>query len=310
MLYGVHLPIIDLTGESPFTARHIAEYARAAESLGYATLAVTDRLVFPRPFYDGMTALSVAAGHTERVKLATSIIIAPARHPVAMAKAAATLDALSGGRFILGAGPGSLADDHRAVGLNFEERWKRFEECVLAMKALWRREDFKGRYYDIEDVDIAVPNAQTGGPPVYIGSWGSDVGLRRTARLADGWLASAYNTDPPRFAESWRKLRGFLREAGKDADDFPNALSTSYFYITEDPSVRVEMVRGIFAKMLPRPEKDLLRRLLIGSAEQVAERLSAYQAAGLRQVFLWPVRDELQQLETFMTRVASQVESG
>jgi len=306
MFYGAHLPIIDLTGESRFTARRIGEYARASESLGYETLAVTDRLVFSRPFYDGLTALSAAAGHTERVKLATSIIIAPARHPVVLAKSAA-LDALSGGRFILGAGPGSLADDHRAAGLNFGERWRRFEESILAMKALWRREDFKGRFYNVEGVDIAVPNVRKGGPPVYIGSWGSEVGLRRTARVADGWLASAYNTDPPRFAESWGRLRGFLKEAGKDASAFPNALSTSYFYITEDPSVRVEMVRSIFAKMLPRPEEDLLRRLLIGGAEQVAERLSAYKAAGLQQVFLWPVRDEVKQLEMFMKRVAPRV---
>jgi alkanesulfonate monooxygenase SsuD/methylene tetrahydromethanopterin reductase-like flavin-dependent oxidoreductase (luciferase family) len=116
---------------------------------------------------------------------------------VALAKSLAAIDLLSGGRLVVGVGPGSSALDYAAVGIPFEERWKRLKEAVWAMRALWLREvsPFKGEFYSTEGVVLEPYPTQQPGPPIWIGSCGSEAGLRRTARLGDGWLLP---TTPPR----------------------------------------------------------------------------------------------------------------
>ena len=148
------------------------------------------------------------------------------------------------------------------------------------------------------------PNQQPG-PPVWIGSWGSRAGLRRTARLGDGWLASAYNATPELFAEAWGQLREQLVAAGKQADSFPNALATMMLYVTEDGAEAERMVREVLAPALNRPWEELQQRVLVGPAQECAEKLEAYAEAGLQRVFLWPLADELHQLELFRERVDS-----
>ena len=109
--------------------------------------------------------------------------------------------------------------------------------------------------------------AQPLGPPIWVGSWGSDAGLRRVARLADGWLASAYNTTPELFGQAWQALRSQLPDHGKDPDTFPNALATMWCYITDD---RDEADRVLKERVIPtvhRPEEMLRERLPIGPAE-------------------------------------------
>ncbi|HSK99489.1 MAG TPA: LLM class flavin-dependent oxidoreductase [Rubrobacteraceae bacterium] len=135
-------------------------------------------------------------GSTGRMALATTVALPVVRGPVALAKSLAAIDLLSGGRLTVGVGPGSSSRDYAAVGVPFEERWKRLEEAVQALRVLWRGEDppFRGRYYSTEGITLEPHSTQRREPPVWIGSWGSDAGLRRVARLGDGWLASAYNT--------------------------------------------------------------------------------------------------------------------
>jgi alkanesulfonate monooxygenase SsuD/methylene tetrahydromethanopterin reductase-like flavin-dependent oxidoreductase (luciferase family) len=129
--------------------------------------------------------------------LATTVALPIVRGPVALAKSLAAIDLLSGGRLVVGMGPGSSARDYAAVGISFEERWKRLEEAVLAMRALWLREGspFKGEFYSTEGVVPEPYPTQQPGPPIWIGSWGSEAGLRQTACLGDGWLLP---TTPPR----------------------------------------------------------------------------------------------------------------
>ncbi len=306
MDYGAHLPLIGFDGQH-WSLGGLLEYTETAERLGIRALSVSDHLLFPRPWLDGPTALAAVLDRTGQMALATTVALPAVRGPVALAKSMAAIDLLSGGRLVVGVGPGSSARDYAAVSVPFEERWKRLEEAVLTMRALWRREgsSFEGEFYSTEGITLEPYPAQQPGPPVWIGSWGSEAGLRRTARLGDGWLASAYNTTPEQFAGARGRLGEHLRAAGKDPGRFPNAIATMFFFVTEDRAAAERIIREVLARTLNRPEEELGQRLLVGPAEECAEKLAAFQAAGVQRIFLWPVEDELRQLTVFQERVAA-----
>jgi alkanesulfonate monooxygenase SsuD/methylene tetrahydromethanopterin reductase-like flavin-dependent oxidoreductase (luciferase family) len=143
----------------------------------------------------------------------TSVTLPIVRGPVPLAKTLAVIDILSNGRLFVGLGPGSSARDYKIVGMSYEERWKRFDEVVQFLRALWSVDGtcFTGRFYSTADIELEPKPLQRPTPPIWLGSWGSDAGLRRVARLADGWLASAYNTTPDQFKVGLGKLRDNLK---------------------------------------------------------------------------------------------------
>jgi alkanesulfonate monooxygenase SsuD/methylene tetrahydromethanopterin reductase-like flavin-dependent oxidoreductase (luciferase family) len=194
--------------------------------------------------------------------------------------------------------------------MNYEERWKRFDEAIQVLRCLWTTDgvSFTGRFYSTAGIDLEPKPIQKSGPPIWIGSWGSDAGLRRVARLGDGWLASAYNTMPDQFKIGLDKLRGQLKNLGKDPATFPNALATMFMYITDDNARADRVLSETLAPMLNRPLEQLRERLLIGAPEVCAEKLAAYKAAGVQRLFIWPVRDELDQLTVFQKKVATLVD--
>jgi alkanesulfonate monooxygenase SsuD/methylene tetrahydromethanopterin reductase-like flavin-dependent oxidoreductase (luciferase family) len=208
-------------------------------------------------------------------------------------------------------GPGSSRDDYAAVGLDFEERWPRFDEAIGALRALWCGDGASsaGRFYSTDGISLEPRPLQPAGPPIWVGSWGSDAGLRRVARAADGWLASAYNTTPDVFAEAWDALRAQLPEHGKDPDAFPNALATMWCYITDDPAEAERVLQQRLVPTVHRPEEMLRERLPIGPPELFAEKLTAFAKAGVRRVYIWPVADEVQQLHRFWNEVRPLVDS-
>jgi alkanesulfonate monooxygenase SsuD/methylene tetrahydromethanopterin reductase-like flavin-dependent oxidoreductase (luciferase family) len=275
MQYGAHLPLIAF-GNATWTLADICGYAERAAALEYRFLCANDHLFFGRPWLDGPTALAATLERSADMTIATTVALPVIRGPVQTAKMLAALDRLSGGRLIAGVGPGSSQRDYAAVGVAFEERWKRFDEAVRAMRSALDEE------------------AEPGRPPVWIASWGSAAGLRRVTRLGDGWLASGYNTTPQAFGEGRATL-----PAG-----FPNAIATLWLYVTESRSEAKRMLGDVLAPMLKRPVEALRDLALpIGSAQQCAERLSAYAAAGAERVFVWPLADELRQLELFRENV-------
>jgi probable F420-dependent oxidoreductase len=295
----------------PWTLDRLLEYAQSAEGEGFQALAANDHLVFGRPWLDGPTALAAVLARTGRMALATTVALPVVRGPVVLAKSLAAIDLLCGGRLVVGVGSGSSARDYAAVGVPFEERWKRLDEAVQALRTLWLGEGppFRGEFYSTEGVTLEPHPAQRPGPPIWIGSWGSEVGLRRVARLGDGWLASAYNTTPEAFAAARRRLAENLHASGKVSNQFPNAIATMFFYVTEEHATSERIIREVLSPTLNRPEEELQERLLIGPAEECAEKLLAYRAAGAHRIFLWPVEDELRQLATFRERVAPLVGS-
>jgi alkanesulfonate monooxygenase SsuD/methylene tetrahydromethanopterin reductase-like flavin-dependent oxidoreductase (luciferase family) len=127
MELGAHLPLVDLSGRG-WSPRGLASYARTAHQLDYRALAANDHLAFRAPWLDGLVALSSVVGDSGDLTLATTMALPVVRGPAQLAKAAAALDLLSGGRFVLGVGPGSSPLDHALAGLPHAERWQRFDE--------------------------------------------------------------------------------------------------------------------------------------------------------------------------------------
>jgi len=298
-------------GGHPYTLEHLTGYTTAAVRLGFDALSVNDHMVFAVPWLDGPTALAAVIDRSEDLTLATTVSLPVVRGPVQLAKTLGAIDRLSGGRLIVTVGPGSSHQDYAAVGIDFEERWSRLDEAIQALRALWRgdREPFTGRYYSTEGVHLEPLPASKGGPPIWVGSWGSPAGLRRAARLGDGWLASAYNTTPPMFADAWSQLRVQLRKHGKDPETFPNGLATMWFHITENAKEADRVVRERLVPTINRPEEVLRERLPVGPPDRCAELLSSFARAGVQRVFIWPVTDEVDQLERFASTVWPMIDS-
>jgi alkanesulfonate monooxygenase SsuD/methylene tetrahydromethanopterin reductase-like flavin-dependent oxidoreductase (luciferase family) len=243
--------------------------------------------------------------------LATTISLAALRGPVPLAKALAALDVLSDGRLLAGVGPGSSERDYDAVGMPFHDRWKRFDEAVTILRALLGQERAPQgtRYFTAPDLALAPAPRQDAGVPLWIGSWGSAAGLRRVARLGDGWLASAYNTTAEQFVSARALLGGELRRQGRPDKQFPNALVTMWTWITESRVERERVLADVLAPLLKRDVDELRERVCVGSAEQCAELLSRYASAGCQRVYLWPLGDESRQIELAAAEVAPRIDS-
>jgi probable F420-dependent oxidoreductase len=310
MEFGVHLPLISIAVEQRSLGDLLA-FTEAARELGYTHLCANDHLVFSRPWLDGPTALAAVLAQSGQMTLATTVAVPVLRGPAATAKILAAIDLLSGGRLLVGVGPGSSARDYELVGVPFEERWKRLDEAVETLRAHWRADDvaFEGAFYSTAGFSLTPTPAQRPGPPIWIGSWGSPAGLRRVARLADGWLASGYNTTPDLFAQAWVDVQAEVTARGRDGAQFPNGIATMWCYVTEDRADAEAVLTDVLVPMLNRAPEELRAVLPIGSAEECAQKLLAYARAGAQRIFLWPLADERAQLELFPERVIPLVEA-
>ncbi|WP_019930095.1 LLM class flavin-dependent oxidoreductase [Nocardia sp. BMG111209] len=176
----------------------VVESARLAERLGFDHLIAGSHVLDTElgPTLEPLTMLSVIAGATSRIRLATSVLILPLYHPVVLANQTATLDRLSRGRFTLGVGTGWHAGEFEAVGAPFAERGRRADEYLATLRTLWD----KGS----AEVKIAIAPRTAGGPEVWVGG-GSAAALRRSVRFGDAWHGSGL--DPQGLRETRIRLR-------------------------------------------------------------------------------------------------------
>jgi alkanesulfonate monooxygenase SsuD/methylene tetrahydromethanopterin reductase-like flavin-dependent oxidoreductase (luciferase family) len=283
----------------------------AARECGFAAVSANDHFLFQAPWLDGATALAAVIERSGAMELATTIALVALRGPVPLAKTLAALDLLSGGRVVAGVGPGSSERDYDAVGVSYAERWERFDEAVAILRSLLQDDPppEPRRYYALPGSQLAPSPRRPGGVPLWIGSWGSTAGLRRVARLGDGWLASAYNTTPEVFSSAKESLSEQLEARGRDPVRFPNALATMWTWITEDAREAERVLRDVLAPMLRREPDELRDQLCIGPAAKCAELLSRYAQAGCQRVYLWPLGDEPQQVELAATAVLPAVKA-
>ena len=311
MEFGAHLPQMLWETDEPPSLAQLIEYAGLAGEIGLSWLTANDHIVHRQPWFDGPTALASVLPFIGGMRVATSVSLPVVRGPGAFAKTMAAVDRLSDGRLVIGVGPGSSERDYRAIGIPWEERWPRFEEAVQALRALLRPDGgpFQGAFYSTDGMELRPPPLQAGGPPIWIGSWGSDAGLRRVARLADGWIASGYNATPEAFGERLARLREHLRAAGRDDERFPNAVATLFLHTTDSTSAADAVLTDVLSPALGRPPEELRERVLVGAPGECAERLARYAAAGAERVFVWPIGDALRQLERFHD-VVSKIGAG
>jgi len=277
----------------------------AARECGLAAVSANDHFLFQTPWMDGPTALAAVIDRSGGMELATTVALVALRGPVPLAKTLAALDLLSDGRLIAGVGPGSSERDYEALGVPFDERWGRFDEAVVILRALLRGDPppETRRHFNVPAAPLLPASARPGGIPLWIGSWGSAAGLRRVARLGDGWFASAYNTTADAFRAAKESLSEQLQAHGRDPAGFPNALVTMWTWITEDEHEADRMLRDVLAPLLRRGPDALRDQLCIGPAGKCAELLSRYAAAGCERVHLWPLGDEPRQIELAATAV-------
>ncbi len=164
---------------------------------------------------DPLLPLAFAAAQTDRIKLGTGILILPQRHPLYTAKEAATLDVLSGGRFLLGIGIGWMKDEFDALGIPFAERAGRTDETIVAMRSLWKgeAEAFDGKYFQWGPLEMNPKPVQRGGVPIVVGGH-SVAAARRAARFGDGFFPGAFSVED--LVPLLEAMREECREIGRD----------------------------------------------------------------------------------------------
>lgn len=203
----------------------VRRWATTVEDLGYDHILAYDHVLGAgtdtRPGWQGYTSENLfhevfvlygyLAAVTRRVELVTGVLILPQRQTALVAKQAAEVDVLSGGRLRLGIGVGWNPVEYEALGPSFKDRGIRSEEQIALLRELWAAPlvTFEGRWEQVDNAGIN-PRPTAGRIPVWLGG-GSDLTLRRVARIGDGWLP---NADPAKGAEMAERLRGYARDAG------------------------------------------------------------------------------------------------
>ncbi len=209
MQFGIHLPH---AGEQA-TPALIRRLALRAEALGFDDVWVSEHIIVPRAqfprsplFYDPVVTLTYAAAITERVKLGTTVLVLPMRHPLPLAKELASLHNLSNGRLILGAGVGWLEPEFAALGVPFKERGRRMDEGIAMMRAVWTQDPvtFEAKYIPAKIVDMTMLPPPMSPIPLWFGG-SSEAALQRTIRIGDGWHGSGMT--PEQAAPVIAKLR-------------------------------------------------------------------------------------------------------
>lgn len=306
MEVGAHLPQVATTTSTP-DVRRVADVVDAARELGLAAVSANDHLAFHRPWLDGLTLLASVAERAGDLELATTVALPTIRGPVQLAGSLATLAALAPGRVVAGVGAGSSTVDHALAGVPFDERWRRFEESVRVLRALLAGEEhaLPGDWASLlgDASVVASPDPL----PVWVAGWGSPAGLRRVARLGDGWLASAYNTTPEAFAHGRAAVAEERRRLGRD--DLPAALATMWTWIDDDETSTARVLEEVLAPLVRRDPAALRDRVCVGTAEHCARVLSAYAAAGCARVYVWPLGDEVDQLTRLVRDVLPGVQT-
>ena len=257
------------------------EWARRAEARGFSSLGTIDRLVYGN--YEPLIALAAAAAVTERIKLATAILIAPMRGSgAALAKQAATIDHFSGGRLVLGVAVGGREDDYEAAGVDFHTRGRQFEAMLEQWSRIWAGESFGF-------AGAIGPQAR----PTLIVGGGSDAALARAARHADGWIFGG--GAPDQFRGAADKVRAAWSAAGRSGS--PRLLSLAYFALGSGGREAANASLGDYYAFLG----DELAGMIAGGAATDAETVKAYvagfEAAGCDELILMPSSTDPEQVD-------------
>ncbi|MHB1808620.1 MAG: LLM class flavin-dependent oxidoreductase [Solirubrobacteraceae bacterium] len=290
------------------------EWAQQAERLGFELLFVGDRLlgsahsetgmpVYEAAMLDPFVLLSAIAARTSRLRLATLVAVLPFRHPASMAKLVVSLDVLSEGRFVLGAGSGWSDPELKMFGVQRRTRGAQMEESIEILRELFKGEPTTcdGRFWQLEDVVMAPRPIQPGGPPVWLASfapddavtWSGEMSpaqrraLERVGRIADGWVPLTYSAGhkcqlaAEQLEEGWRIIEGAARQAGRDPDAI-ELIYPHWIAVVRDEPERRACEAGL-ARYFSGSYEDAQATYLIGTPEEIAQRIRDH-TAGLPRV--------------------------
>ena len=304
----------------------IVRIAVEAEALGYEAVWPNDHIttqnyvarMWPKPprFYEPFVLLSFVAAATKRIKLATGVAVLPVRDPIILAKQAATLDVCSGGRVILGVGLGAYREEYRAANPGrAPHRGRLMDERIAALLELLRKRKatFEGRYVRFRNVEM-YPKPLQKKLPIYIGgnSW---KGVERAARYADGWFPAILT--PEEIDERVRRMKQAAKQAGRSIRGIDIAPQLGVTIAKTESQARRTFLSSQLWHHLKSLRKSTLKdqtlsdigaNNLVGSPEQVIDRIGAYQEAGVTHLAgimfgVNSVRAFLNQMEQFAARV-------
>lgn len=303
-------------------ARGIVDFAREAENVGFGSIFATDHLLTARRLYsvsflEPLTALSLVAGVTERIRLGSSVLVVPIREPVLFAKQVATLHFLSEGRFIFGAGIGWYPKEYEAVGISKSERGARTDEILDIMIPLLegKRVTYQGRYYTVDDVKIE-PRTEVR-PELWIGG-GSQLAdpaspeaprfaesVKRRVLRSEGWIPRP--TSPPQdIRRDWEELQGFFKANGRD----PATLTVAHenfmhFVATQDRAAARREQHEAFLRVMSseRGPQYLEQVYLFGTPDEIVESLQARVDAGVQQFMIHTMTPDPAQLQQWLEHI-------
>jgi alkanesulfonate monooxygenase SsuD/methylene tetrahydromethanopterin reductase-like flavin-dependent oxidoreductase (luciferase family) len=256
----------------------IIEWACRADEGPFSSLGVLDRMVYDS--YDPLISLGAVAGITHCVKLATTIVIGPLHSTALLAKTATSLDALSGGRLVLGLAVGARKEDYAAAGVDYRGRGKRLSEQLSSLRSLW------------EDNHLGPKSAYSNGPDLLVGGL-SDQGYARMVRYTDGYV---HGGGPPRaFARAADKAYAAWSDAGRPGK--PQLWAQGYFALGDDAvkEAGYRYLRDYYSFTGPFAER--IASGLLTSPQAVAQFIRGYQDAGCDELVLFPTVPDLAQLD-------------
>jgi alkanesulfonate monooxygenase SsuD/methylene tetrahydromethanopterin reductase-like flavin-dependent oxidoreductase (luciferase family) len=261
----------------------ILDWARAADAREFSTLGIVDRLVYPN--YEPMTTLAAAAAVTQRIRLTTAILLAPLRANSALfAKEAATVQALSGSRLVLGLAVGARTDDFETSGVDYHTRGKRFDALLDDVQRIWAGEQrgFAG--------GIGPDLTQVGPPPILIGG-NSEAAMRRAVRYGAGWIAGAGG------AESFRAGLQRVREAWSRGGREGQARTAALAYFALGPDARDHTERTLkHYYAISGAYADRVASSALVDEEAIRSACAAHEAAGCDELILFPCNPEPAQM--------------
>ena len=271
--------------------RRLIDWAKNAEAAGFSTLGTIGRLVYPN--YEELIALSAAAAVTSRIRLTTSVLLAPLYTNSALfAKQAASLDRLSGGRLVLGLGLGGREDDFAASGVSTQGRGRRLEEQVAMMKRVWSGEAFG------YTGGIGPEPARPGGPEIILGGT-TEATFDRVARIADGWIMGG--GPPDMFAQAAAGVDKAWQEAGRPGR--PRKLTLAYFGLGPEARSQAEGYLLHYYGWLGE-----IANMIAGGAavspEMVKSYAAAFEASGCDEIIFVPTASRLDQISLLAEAIA------
>ena len=278
MKIGLGLPNAD---KSLTKGRLIVDIARRAEALGFSTLATIGRVAYPN--YEELVTLAAAAGATERIGLCTDILLAATREPALLAKQAASLDQISGGRFVLGIGTGSRQDDFAVTGNDFKTRGRRLDAALELMHSAWRGEPVPGTEHAV----TPRPVNGTSVPLLFGGR--ADAVLRRLVKYGIGYTQGGGT--PESLMAMMDRVNGAWKAAGRAGK--PEFRALAYFALGDHTHSEAESnLRDYYGEWGPRVWPGTIK-----TAREAKDQLKAYEAIGCDELVLFITAPAVEQAE-------------